>query len=285
MKSRLSRLITIVCLAAALFEPARPAVAQGIPEPSLILYGSIRNASNSNIRLTYGRINWQIRNSSTGRTVDVVGRITNIIDQFSYVLQVPCETLLLGLPVSSNALQLSPTPALFDRSTISLTVASSSYPATFVSPAQSSMSLGSTNRGRIERVDLSVGIPSVDSNENGMDDAWEINYFGSNGGIPDADNDGDGLSNLGEYLAGTDPTDRNSALRFVHVYRHPSSGVVMEWASIEGRSYIVERSPTLLDSIWTQLSSNITAVPPRNTYHDTNSLPSGDYFYRIRLGP
>lgn len=57
-----------------------------------------------------------------------------------------------------------------------------------------------------------VGSPA-DSNANGLPDFWELYYFGglnvAKGG-PNEDYDGDGLSNLYEYLTGTDPTDPNS---------------------------------------------------------------------------
>jgi hypothetical protein len=46
----------------------------------------------------------------------------------------------------------------------------------------------------------------------GMSDGWEIKYFGHIGVDPNADPDGDGLSNLQEYQAGTDPTVDNSTV-------------------------------------------------------------------------
>src|SRR5262249_17056243 len=44
----------------------------------------------------------------------------------------------------------------------------------------------------------------------GMLDAWELHYFGSLNQAPTSDFDNDGVSNLSEFLEGTDPTDRNS---------------------------------------------------------------------------
>lgn len=40
-----------------------------------------------------------------------------------------------------------------------------------------------------------------------LPDRWQQLYFGHTGALPDEDEDGDGLSNLEEFLAGTDPTD------------------------------------------------------------------------------
>ena len=48
--------------------------------------------------------------------------------------------------------------------------------------------------------------PGLDADENGLDDAWETQYFGHTGVDPNADADGDGLSNLQEQEYGTDPT-------------------------------------------------------------------------------
>ena len=47
----------------------------------------------------------------------------------------------------------------------------------------------------------------ADSDNNGLTDAWERQHFGSIGVLPNADPDGDGMSNLQEYLAGTDPNE------------------------------------------------------------------------------
>ncbi|HVF63116.1 MAG TPA: PQQ-dependent sugar dehydrogenase [Casimicrobiaceae bacterium] len=51
----------------------------------------------------------------------------------------------------------------------------------------------------------------VDIDSDGLPDWWEITYFGSTtGGNAGADNDGDGASNLSEFLSGTDPLNAQS---------------------------------------------------------------------------
>ena len=49
-----------------------------------------------------------------------------------------------------------------------------------------------------------------DADKNGMPDAWELAYFGHTGVDPNADPDHDGLSNLQEYQAGTNPWKADS---------------------------------------------------------------------------
>jgi hypothetical protein len=44
-----------------------------------------------------------------------------------------------------------------------------------------------------------------DLDNNGMNDGWEVRYFGSTGQNPAGDPDGDGVSNLQEYLLGRNP--------------------------------------------------------------------------------
>lgn len=51
---------------------------------------------------------------------------------------------------------------------------------------------------------------TADDDNDGMPDAWELAYFGSLSHTANGDADGDGVSNLNEYLEGTDPTDKNS---------------------------------------------------------------------------
>jgi hypothetical protein len=51
---------------------------------------------------------------------------------------------------------------------------------------------------------------NADDDADGLPDWWEIKYFGSLAQTPAGDFDGDGVSNLNEFLEGTDPADRNS---------------------------------------------------------------------------
>ena len=49
------------------------------------------------------------------------------------------------------------------------------------------------------------GVPITDGDNDGLDDAWELAHFGSLKWGPADDPDGDGLTNLYEWMLGTDP--------------------------------------------------------------------------------
>ena len=102
-----------------------------------------------------------------------------------------------------------------------------------------------------------------------------------------ADNDGDGLSNLREYFAGTDPTNSASAFRILGVVA-TNDDVLVTWATAGGRTNIVQ-SATHLAGSYTNVSPNI--VIPGSGDATTNYLGAGattngpTRFYRIRLVP
>src|SRR6185369_3743512 len=82
----------------------------------------------------------------------------------------------------------------------------------------------------------------LDLNANGMSDVWE-NIFNSAALNPAGDADGDGVSNLAESLAGTDPFDSNSVPRMAlssmtatnFTLSMPCAlGKYYEWQSIQG---------------------------------------------------
>src|SRR5579863_3421636 len=61
----------------------------------------------------------------------------------------------------------------------------------------------------------------VDLNGNGMSDIWELLY-GASGLNPSADTDDDGMSNLQEAIAGTNPFDPNSVAKITTVSSTPT---------------------------------------------------------------
>lgn len=129
-------------------------------------------------------------------------------------------------------------------------------------------------------------IDPTDYDRNGLADDWERYYFLNAGGVdPDADPDKDGLTNLGEYIAGTDPLDKASFFSIRNMFSDHSSvaenTVVLVWPSVEGRTYKILYAETL-DSSFTVIQSGIVATPPENTESiDTTGGDSG--FFKIQV--
>jgi hypothetical protein len=114
----------------------------------------------------------------------------------------------------------------------------------------------------------------VDSDADGLPDAWEHAHFGSLGQGPGGDFDRDGTSNLIELLLGLDPADGGSAFRAV--MESAASAVTITWPTAPGLSFRVERSTTLTGT-WTDLGTVQTG-----TFTDLNP-PPGSAFYRVLI--
>lgn len=85
-----------------------------------------------------------------------------------------------------------------------------------------------------------------DRNHDGLPDDWQALYWGADSSMwpaPSADADGDGASNLAEFLAGTDPTKADSALR---VSIAPTTGgLLVQWNALPGSIYQLQTSGDL----------------------------------------
>ncbi len=139
---------------------------------------------------------------------------------------------------------------------------------------------------------VAVVSPSTfDSEGYGVPDCWRLQYFGhtdaESGDMSRAqdDADGDGMSNLQEYQAGTIPTDASSVFQITSVTPNPGGGFVIQWSSVAGKFYDVERDTDLSWSTVLTLTNGVAATPPTNTYTDTSATNSPAYFYRVRLKP
>jgi hypothetical protein len=85
-----------------------------------------------------------------------------------------------------------------------------------------------------------------DNTVDGLPDDWQATYWGANPAnwpSPNQDSDGDGASNLMEFLGGTDPSDAASVLR-TRLHRTPQ-GSVFSWQTVPGFIYQVQSASEL----------------------------------------
>jgi len=123
--------------------------------------------------------------------------------------------------------------------------------------------------------------------------AWQIQYFGSinnPAADPNADPDGDGLSNMQEYLAGTDPTNSASSLRITGVVQ-TNSDVVISWMSGAGKTNALQETAGTIDggyetNDFTDIFTVTNTVGTSTNYLDAGAATSSpSRYYRIRLVP
>jgi hypothetical protein len=128
---------------------------------------------------------------------------------------------------------------------------------------------------RFFEVDTGGKLRDVDSD--GLPNWWERLFFGNATiALRANDFDGDRQSNLEEFLAGTDPTDRGSLFGIMEVQPAPFS--IVRWSSVSARTYSLWQIN--LDNFTTEpIASNLLATPPLNSY--TNVIPQPRAFYRV----
>ena len=97
------------------------------------------------------------------------------------------------------------------------------------------------------------------------------------------DDDGDGFSNLQEYLAGTDPADPASRLRIMSSVI-TGNNVQVSFASVLDKNYLFERSVSMTPTNWTIVTQGVAGTGgtlPITDPGGATNIPSR--FYRVRL--
>ena len=122
----------------------------------------------------------------------------------------------------------------------------------------------------------------------GLDDSWQVQYFGENNpeAAADRDPDGDGQTNKFEFVAGLVPTDPWSRflLRIAAVAGHPDHRDLTFGPIVTGRAYTVVEDTELAPGAWLPLpeSSPVSDAGDERTVTDTAATEARK-FYKVEI--
>jgi hypothetical protein len=125
-----------------------------------------------------------------------------------------------------------------------------------------------------------------DSDQDGLPSEWESAYGFNDQDPGDAalDFDGDGQSNLAEFMAGTSPVDGSSFFHIHSATRTPG-GAKLTWGSVPGKTYKVGYSPDLKTWFSFGEAGDVTATGTTCEYIDSTAGFVSARFYRVEVVP
>lgn len=193
--------------------------------------------------------------------------------------------LVMRLYDAGGTLMASNNPVLETMAVITQTVTAGTYylniSPTGVGNPMSYPPSGYTSYGSIGPYRIGGSVP-LPYEEMPIPDPWKLHYFGTTNVAGWVDSDGDGLSNLQEYISGFDPTNRASFFN-LHTLETPaasSSEVVIRWIGLTGRVYSVHWTTNLLQN-FQSIETNL--IGPQSSYTDTVHTSERANFYKIQV--
>jgi hypothetical protein len=271
---------------------AAPTIPTGVPEPGLIIWGSVVNSTNVAQPIGLTSASWSVTDGSSNAVFSQLTRppvrFFTQGDQSYYVLEVPFDTRRFGSVqlqnpivegVSSFELMAASPPAYLLTPTINGVLATVRFidGAPAVGPNVSVAGFNATVRGRVIRVDLSI-TPTTETYQQ-----WATRIFGNSADPtagPNADPDQDGLNNAGEYATGTNPLDPSSALRLLQI-AVTANQTTVGWQSVPSKQYVLESAPSA-NGPWTD-AVTVSAAGGATQANVAHSPTSKATFYRVRL--
>jgi len=236
MNSILVRWFTLSALVAALGDLLQPTVRAFPPAPHHTVYGLVRDEWGNPLEVKGAEVVFETLGGTRLRT----SVSSSIQPGINYLLKIPMDSGLTADAYQPTAMR----PTVPFR--MKVVIGKTEY-----LPIELKGNLSQLGGpGKKTLLNLTLG---EDSDGDGLPDAWEralIAQLGAGRTLADIrpgdDADADGLTNLQEYLAGTyafDPKD-GFTLKVIGVQ---ADLPVLEFLTITGRSYAVERSSNLRD--------------------------------------
>jgi hypothetical protein len=125
----------------------------------------------------------------------------------------------------------------------------------------------------------------IDSDQDGLPDSWEANFFQSLEKDGSQDSDLDGLTDLQEYLIESNPTNPNSGLQLkVQATLNPGQ-ITLSWNSsyaAAGPGFFIETKETQGEENWTRIDRPVTIIGREAIVEE--SIPPGQAMRIYRLG-
>jgi uncharacterized repeat protein (TIGR01451 family) len=161
-----------------------------------------------------------------------------------------------------------------------------SAPVTVPEPRAGIFLRASDTSGHIASGNLFTVESGLDADHDGLPDAWEIRYFGSTNAAPHDDPDGDGLDNLAEYRAGTDPKDASS-LTAIQSVKVRGNDIIVRFMSVGGKVYRLERANGFPALDWKVILDHIPGTGDMVEAVDAGAASGGRSaaFYRVTIAP
>lgn len=272
-----------------------PLIPPGVPEPGLVIWGSVVNATNPAQPIVITSANWSVTDNTKTAVYTASTKpptqIFTLDGRSYYVLQVPFDTRSFGsislsdpvaVGIDSFELKASTPPTYTLTPTINGVLASvRSIDGAPASGGQVPVTgFSAAIRGRVVRVDLAI-TPPADTYE-----TWATGFFGS-AAHPDAartaDPDVDGLTNEREYIAGTNPKDASSVLEILTLTMQPTQ-VTIGWKSVSNKNYRVEAASNA-NGPWAEVGTQVIGSG-ETAQTSLSRAPSDErLFFRVRLVP
>mgnify|MGYP002630529955 CR=1 FL=1 len=249
------------------------------PEPGLILFGTITNVVGGvGTRVTSGTIEWRFQQAGTSTEVVVAGTLTSLNGQYSYLLEAPFQSDDPAFTPSAGKLILHTGGTNFTRTNIVV----NGRPATMIYSSSNrfkTFSFGPADRGQVEQVNLQI----TSAGEPETYEAWSTRFFGIPNADTNADSDNDGMSNLQEFQAGTNPLINDTVTGPLLSVQFANNAATLRWESEPGKIYRVYYTPALpvATNLWIPLPGDVVASSNQAQKVDAGILGVRMRFYRL----
>ena len=142
--------------------------------------------------------------------------------------------------------------------------------------------VGWINLTGVSTLTLGTG-PDVDGD--GLPDAWEYGHTATLGTLNGGDADDDGVSDLDEYLADTDPLDADDYLRITDFEAQNSTNTIT-WPIKTTRLYRLQHATALSTGMsWTTTSTPFIPSSGPDVTETVSGVTDAQRFYRVQAKP